>query len=94
MNVGGTRGRFARIVAGLFVCIAAGALSSIGVATSSGGTASAMYYTTGKKGHKVVICHVPPGNPDNAHTIEVSENAVDAHLAHGDTLGPCPTDPN
>lgn len=40
---------------------------------------------------KVVICHVPPGNPDNAHTIEVSENAVDAHLAHGDYLGACTT---
>jgi len=41
---------------------------------------------------KVVICHIPPGNPANAHTIEVSENAVDAHMAHGDVLGPCPVD--
>ena len=39
---------------------------------------------------KVVICHRPPGNPENAHTISVSPNAVPAHLAHGDTLGPCP----
>ena len=38
---------------------------------------------------KVKICHIPPGNPDNAHTIVVSQNAVPAHLAHGDTLGPC-----
>ena len=38
---------------------------------------------------KVVICHIPPGNPDNAHTIEVSEYAVDSHLDHGDTLGEC-----
>jgi hypothetical protein len=38
---------------------------------------------------KVTICHIPPGNPDNAHTITVSENAVPAHLAHGDTLGEC-----
>ena len=38
---------------------------------------------------KVTICHIPPGNPDNAHTISVSENAVPAHLAHGDTLGEC-----
>jgi hypothetical protein len=38
---------------------------------------------------KVDVCHIPPGNPANAHTINVSENAVPAHLAHGDTLGPC-----
>jgi hypothetical protein len=38
---------------------------------------------------KVTICHIPPGNPDNAHTISVDDNAVPAHLAHGDTLGEC-----
>jgi hypothetical protein len=38
----------------------------------------------------VCICHHPPGNPDNAHTICVGANAVRAHLKHGDTLGPCP----
>lgn len=40
---------------------------------------------------KVTICHVPPGNPDNAHTISVSPHAVDAHLGHGDYCGPCET---
>jgi hypothetical protein len=39
---------------------------------------------------KVAICHVPPGNPDAAHTILVDAAAVPAHKAHGDTLGPCP----
>jgi hypothetical protein len=43
----------------------------------------------GAKLPKVDVCHIPPGNPANAHTINVSENAVPAHLAHGDTLGPC-----
>lgn len=38
---------------------------------------------------KVSICHVPPGNPDNSHTISVGENAVQAHLNHGDFLGEC-----
>lgn len=38
---------------------------------------------------KVDICHIPPGNPANAHTINVSVNAIPAHLAHGDTLGEC-----
>lgn len=38
---------------------------------------------------KEAVCHIPPGNPDNAHTISVSANAVDAHLGHGDYLGEC-----
>jgi len=38
---------------------------------------------------KVDVCHIPPGNPDNAHTITISENAVSAHLDHGDHLGAC-----
>ena len=40
---------------------------------------------------QVTICHIPPGNPGNAHTITVGASAVPAHLAHGDTLGPCPS---
>ncbi len=27
------------------------------------------------KESKVVMCHIPPGNPDNAHEIEISLNA-------------------
>ena len=38
---------------------------------------------------KVAICHAPPGNPANSHTISVGENAVQAHLNHGDYLGEC-----
>jgi hypothetical protein len=38
---------------------------------------------------KVDVCHIPPGNPANAHIINVSVNAVPAHLAHGDTLYQC-----
>ena len=38
---------------------------------------------------KVEICHIPPGNPANAHTIKVSGNAIKAHLKHGDYVGPC-----
>lgn len=38
---------------------------------------------------KETVCHIPPGNPDNAQTIEVDQSAVQAHLDHGDTLGSC-----
>jgi len=40
-------------------------------------------------GGKVTICHVPPGNPANEHTIRVGAPAVDAHLGHGDYKGEC-----
>lgn len=38
---------------------------------------------------KMVICHIPPGNPSAAHTITVGTAAVSTHLNHGDTLGAC-----
>jgi|GEM_PF-2405401 len=38
---------------------------------------------------KVQVCHVPPGNPTNFHTITISDDALSAHLAHGDLLGSC-----
>ena len=38
---------------------------------------------------KVKICHLPPGDPANFHTITASEKALPAHLAHGDLLGSC-----
>ena len=47
-----------------------------------------------EKPKKVLICHIPPGNPDNAHTICVGEPAVDPHQRlHGDTLDPCDGQP-
>jgi hypothetical protein len=39
---------------------------------------------------KVTICHIPPGNPENRHTITIGASAVAAHVAeHGDEIGPC-----
>jgi len=35
------------------------------------------------------ICHIPPGNPSNAHTITIGKPAVKAHIAHGDVGGAC-----
>ena len=40
----------------------------------------------------VTLCHIPPGNPDNAHTITMGANAAPGHLAHGDHCGPCEED--
>jgi hypothetical protein len=38
---------------------------------------------------KTTVCHIPPGNPANEHTICVGNPAVPAHLAHGDFVGSC-----
>ena len=43
-------------------------------------------------GSKVAICHAPPGNPGNRHTIYVDESAVGAHERHGDEKGECDDD--
>ncbi len=45
--------------------------------------------TAAQAGAKVEICHLPPGNPANFHTITVSENALTAHYGHGDLPGSC-----
>ena len=38
---------------------------------------------------QLTICHFPPGNPDNAHTLRVGSSAWPAHEAHGDLQGSC-----
>lgn len=62
----------------------------IGVASAAAAVGITAMVVT--RSGKVVICHKPAG--EAAHTIEVSENAKDAHLAHGDTLGACPLSPS
>ncbi len=49
-------------------------------------------------GGKVTVCHVPPGNPANAHTIVIAEEAWNAghspHQSHVlDYLGSCDPPP-
>lgn len=45
----------------------------------------------GKDGKKVILCHVPPGNPGNPQTLCIAPSAVPAHIGEhpGDCLGPC-----
>jgi hypothetical protein len=38
---------------------------------------------------QVTICHQPPGNSGNPQTMSVNQNNLLAHLAHGDSCGPC-----
>ncbi len=46
-------------------------------------------FICGDNDDKLLICHVPPGNPENEHEICISTNAVQTHLTHGDYCGPC-----
>jgi hypothetical protein len=39
---------------------------------------------------QVLLCHVPPGDPEEAHEITVRQRVVHVHLEHGDLLGECP----
>jgi hypothetical protein len=41
---------------------------------------------------ELIVCHVPPGNPDNEHEIPIDEDAWPAHRAHGDRRGDCDDD--
>src|SRR5829696_5066006 len=54
--------------------------------------APALAQSDGGRGQdKVTICHVPPGNPGNAHEITIGFPAVEHHFANhpGDDFGPC-----
>lgn len=46
----------------------------------------------GDTGPTMTVCHFPPGNRSNAHTLEIPESAWSAHLAHGDREGTCESD--
>jgi hypothetical protein len=39
--------------------------------------------------YRVQICHLTGSKKHPAHTITVAASAVNAHLRHGDHLGPC-----
>ncbi|MCK9394654.1 MAG: hypothetical protein M0Q44_03600 [Methylobacter sp.] len=41
-----------------------------------------------KSSQKITICHVPPGNPANKHTIHIAFSAWATHKAHTNNIGP------
>jgi hypothetical protein len=65
-------------------------LAAFGVLGGNASAASSGEYEYGGGGGKVTICHHTGSKKHPTETITVSENALRAHLAHGDTLGPCP----
>jgi len=67
----------------------------IALAVITVGFAAWMKPTMVRAEDKCTICHLPPGNPQNAQTLVVGCSAVDAHMRNhpGDCLGPCPCQP-
>jgi len=57
--------------------------------TTTTTTASDTSVTTETAPSKALVCHLTHSKKKPSHTINVSVNAVPAHLAHGDTLGAC-----
>ncbi len=39
--------------------------------------------------NKVLLCHIPPGNPNKSKEIAVDSEDVADHISHGDNLGWC-----
>jgi hypothetical protein len=74
------------LLAGGVGALAFAALTSVGAAVSPSGTASAAKQYNPKK---VTICHHTHSKKNPFVTIRVSQNALKAHLRHGDTVGPC-----
>jgi hypothetical protein len=84
------KGRFRRraavgVVAGIAAAVATAGIASVGAAgLPTGGSAVAKQYP-----EKVTICHRTGSKKNPFVTIRVSQNALKAHLKHGDARGAC-----
>ena len=65
-------------------------ITRFGCTSSIAKTVEVVDVHCGKNNDKILICHIPPGNPGNSQTICISPNSLSDHLAHGDGIGPCP----
>ncbi len=87
--------RFTRVCCGYLITVAAIAgLGFLALHTPAAPPPlSAAKEGAAQEGGLIEVCHCPPGNPDNCHTILINPAALPAHLAHGDTLGRCECEP-
>jgi cysteine-rich repeat protein len=76
-----------RIITAIAALVGAVAGGAVLVGAVTGAAAGDSDFAQANK--RVTVCHVPPGNTANAHTISVAAASVSAHLRHGDELGPC-----
>jgi len=62
---------------------------SVGICAPNNIQPGATAVPVGPRTGKVTLCHVTGSQKNPGVTLTVSQNAVQAHLGHGDTVGPC-----